>query len=181
MQRGSLQKANWWHMSKLGLPQFQVLSHISGSRSFLGGYPSPRFFLWSQVLSCEVPNSWPAGTLVAVGGYSSRGQGHSSALAMGIAQSQPGGYPSHGWGLPRGRGTSTARTGVTHWTELGYPLCQDLGTPHKTEQQSKYLLCSWWYASCSHTGGFSCVYMFIFHGHDQEFSMGRDNTNIWFC
>ena len=130
-----------------GVPQSQVLSQVSGSRSFLGGYPSPRWGLpQSQV---GVTSVLAGGNPVPSGRYPSHRWG-----------STP--QPGQGWGTPP---PSQDRTGVP--PQPG----EDRGTPpapHRQDrtgvptpspgQQNQYLLCGGWYASYGHEGGLSCFF-----------------------
>ena len=135
-----------------------VHSHL-GYTPLPGSYPG----LWSQVLSWRYPSSrfFPRSPVPSP----FLGVPHSW---LGVLQSwlvgtqyQPGGTPGLGY-CP-----SLDRTGVPHWLvqdwhttpsqdRTGVPL------PHKTEQQSEYLLCNGWYASCSHAGGLSSSIIHLF-------------------
>ena len=90
------------------VPQSQVLSLVSGPRSFQERYPSPRFFPRSLVLG-PFPEGYTSPSL-----------------------------------FPRSLVSGPFLGG-------GY-------TSPETEQQSKFLLCGEWYASCSHAGGLSCYF-----------------------
>ena len=109
------------------------------------GYPSPRFFPRSLVPG-PFPGQW---FQVLSRGYPSPSQeGHPRyphQVMTGTSWPGQDGSPS----------PPPARRG------LGYPSLparSGWGTPPPgTEQQSEYLLCGGWYASCVHAGGRSCL------------------------
>ena len=114
--------------SHRGILQFQVLSQVSGPRFFTGGTTVPGSF--PHLWSQVLSQGVPQSQVLSwVSGPSS---------FLGVPQSWPEG--SEDWSTP-----SQDRTGVPP-------------PPPRTEQQSKYLLCSGWYASCGHAGGLSCFY-----------------------
>ena len=117
-----------------GVPQSQVLSKVSGPRSFLRGYPSPRFFPrslvpgsfqgvpQSQVLSkvfgprsflWGVPQSWPGRypSPVLAGGGTPLLSWLVGSLVLGTL------LPGQDWRKP----PSQDRTAVERYTSCGFP------------------------------------------------------------
>ena len=119
--------------SPLGaLPKSQVLSHVSGPRSFHKGYSRP---------GREVHQSWAGSTPFPGGGTPVLAGGGVTPVLGGGTPVPAGGIPRLGYPLSRtGLGYPPARTGL-----LYFP-------PPRPGLQSEYLLCSGWYASCGQTG-----------------------------
>ena len=150
-----------------GVPQRQVLSQVTGPRSFPEGTPVPGSFPGhrSQALSGEYPSpQW--GYLSMVPSYGQARMGYPQPGQDRVPPSQdstgvpPGqvrmGYdpPQPGWGTT----PPTARTGYhPQEGQDGVPLARSGWGAPQTEQQCKHLLRGGRYASCLHTGGLSCL------------------------